>query len=158
MVNFFFDKLENKKYVFHTHPPTPTAGGRIQKERIVYEFPSIQDIDSFLIMENKIDIEGELIFAPEGIYILSVYDFKKEFKKKPFDDTRKFSTILIESFFEYNNIKSAEEFYKSVAQDFKYVKKINELLKKYNLQVSYYPKEKYGDTKWIYGKIYLPIR
>lgn len=158
MVNFFFDKLKNKKYVFHTHPPTPTAGGRIQKERIVFEFPSIQDIESFLIMENKSEIEGELIFAPEGIYVLSIYDINKGFKKKQFEDTRKFLTILNEAYNEYKNIKTEEDFYKIVAQDFKYIKKINELLKKYNLQVSYYPKENYENNKWIYGKIYLPIR
>ena len=157
MVNFFFDRLENKKYVFHTHPPTPTAGGRIKTEMIVYEFPSMQDITSFLVIGNETEIEAELIFAPEGIYVLSIYDIKKGIDKTQFDHSRKYLAILNEAYDEYKNIKTEEEFYNTVIYDFKYAKKLNELIKKYNLKLSYFPKEKTENNKWIYGKIYLPI-
>lgn len=158
MVNFFIDRLADKKYIFHTHPPTPNAGSRIQKDRIVYEFPSFDDINSFVEMKQYYDLEGELIFAPEGIYVLMVYDKKKELKNEKFKDKNEYLQILNEAYYEYKNISNEKEFYEKVAQDYKYIKKANDIIKEYNLTILYFPREKLNDNSWIYGKIYLPIR
>ena len=117
----------------------------------------MQDIISFLSMKVQSDVEAELIFAPEGIYVLSVYDIKKGILKTRFDHSRNYSAIINEAYDKYKNIKTEEEFYNLVIQDFKYAKKLDKLIKKYNLQLSYFPKEKTENNKWIYGKIYLPI-
>lgn len=157
MVNFFFDKLKDKRYIFHTHPPTPKAGSRIATDRIVYEFPSFDDINSFIEMKQKFEIDGELIFTPEGIYVLMVYDIKKKIENQKFKEKNKFIQILNEAYYEYKNVKDENEFYSTVAQNYIYIKKVNTLLKKYNLIVQYFPKEQLNG-EWIYGKIYLPFK
>lgn len=157
MVNFYSNRLSNKQYIFHTHPPTPNAGSRIQTERIVYEFPSFDDINSFIDLKRDFKIEGELIFAPEGIYVLTSKDRKKQTPKLKFKEKREYMNVLNDAYYNYHKIDNEHDFYIKPAQDFKYIKAINKLLANYNIKVLYFPKELSYDYKWIYGKIYLPI-
>lgn len=157
MVNFYSNKLSNRQYIFHTHPPTPNAGSRIQTERIVYEFPSFDDIDSFIGLKRDFRIEGEIIFAPEGLYVMISRDRKKEIPNIKFKEKREYMNILNEAYYKYLKIDNEHDFYTKPAQDYKFIKDINKLLISYNIKVLYFPRELSYDYKWIYGKIYLPI-
>lgn len=156
MVNFFFNKLENKKYIFHTHPPTPYPGSRIKTDRIVYDFPSPTDIESFIVIRNKFKIEGELVFAPEGIYIISIYDKKKPLDQYKFKSMKDYLKVFTNAYNKYKDINNVDDFYNIVAQDYHYIKDLNKVMKNYNLLIYYYPKQKINNT-WSYGKIYLPL-
>jgi hypothetical protein len=57
------------EYIFHTHPPTPRPGGRANVG-VLYEFPSISDIFHFMDHYNNGVVQGSIIIAPEGIYII----------------------------------------------------------------------------------------
>jgi hypothetical protein len=157
MVNFYLNKLSNRYYIFHTHPPTPTAGGRIQTDHIIYDLPSIIDINSFLDMAKELKIQGELIFAPEGIYVLTIKDRKQPIITTRFTDRTKFYQILNEAYFKYSYIDNEYDFYNIVIKDYSFIKKLNKIYRDYNLKLLYYPKELSYDYKMIYGKIYLPI-
>lgn len=156
MVNFFFNKLDNKKYVFHTHPPTPQPGSRIKTDSIVYEFPSPTDIESFITMTNKYELEGELVFAPEGIYVMSRYDKKKPIKQQKFQNIGPYLKVFRYAYSKYKDIENVEDFYNIVAQDYTFIKELNNVMKNYNIIIYYYPKQKINNV-WSYGKIYLPI-
>ena len=49
-----------------------------------------------------------------------------------------------------------EDFYNIVAQDYTFIKELNNVMKNYNIIIYYYPKQKINNV-WSYGKIYLPI-
>jgi hypothetical protein len=57
------------EYIFHTHPATPYPGARA-KNGVLYEFPSIADLYHFAYHHNDGSIQGSIIIAPEGIYII----------------------------------------------------------------------------------------
>ena len=66
------------EYIFHTHPPTPKPGGRVELG-IMYEFPSIGDLFHFKGVYNEGNTQGSIVIAPEGMYVIS---------KKNFDDKK----------------------------------------------------------------------
>ena len=43
------DNVEDYEFMYHTHPPIPTPGAR-SKIGIVYEIPSLSDINTFIII------------------------------------------------------------------------------------------------------------
>jgi hypothetical protein len=141
------------EYIFHTHPPTPKPGGRIN-EGILYEFPSISDIFHFIEHHNNGSVQGSIIITPEGIYIikstLGIDD------KIIINNENKVYNELLQEMFkiqdkalkEYQNI-TKDIFYKKVAQDKKYIKEFNKALKKYYIKILYKPRSKDKNGNWI---------
>lgn len=157
---FYLDKrMKTKQYMFHTHPPTPNAGSRIQTDHLVYEIPSPQDINKFArIKKQYSQVEGSIIFASEGIYVIMAKDRKKpiyDFNLDDFDHKAYINSIE-SSYNKYGFINNETDFYKYVLYDFSHVKVLNKIIDKYNLKISYYPKELNHENKYVYGKIFLP--
>jgi len=149
------------EYIFHTHPPTPTVGGRASIG-ILYEFPSISDMFHFLDHYNKGRTQGSIIIAPEGMYII---------RKKNVDD--KLIKINEDVFYndamnimwkcQKNAIKkygtkfTTETFYSEIAQDKSYIFAINDIINKYKIHIDYYSRIKDSHDKWIIDTMYLPV-
>lgn len=148
------------EYLFHTHPPTPKPGGRV-KEHIIYEFPSPNDIVSFVELFNKGITQGSIVMTSEGMYIVRKYNFNKKRLKlnlekmhqKIYSLEKKLQEKAIEK---YGVNFTTQFFYSVIAQDNYFINKLNNLLKKYKLFIDYYPRTKIGN-KWIIDTLYLPI-
>ena len=48
-------------------------------------------------------------------------------------------------------------FYSNISQDAKYINEVNEHLRKYNLIIDYYPRNKDFRGQWIVDTIYVPL-
>ena len=149
------------EYMFHTHPPTPKAGGRAD-EGILYDFPSISDIFHFMDHFNKGITQGSLVLSSEGMYNIRKKTFDR--KKIKIDEDRMYGElqdlypeIQEEAINEYGTDFNAEYFYKEISQNQKYINKINKTLNKYNIQIDYYPRSKDSLGKWIINDLFLPI-
>lgn len=155
------------KYIFHTHPKTPHIGSRINLS-IIYEFPSLSDIIHFIEHHNRGILIGSLIITPEGIYNIRKMSFNNEKIKIDYDIfISEMDEIYIESFKmsmkEYKNdidkknyLINEDFFYKNVAKNLNYIKKINDGLIKYDITIDYYNRVYFND-KWIFPTIYLPF-
>jgi hypothetical protein len=149
------------EYIFHTHPPTPKAGGRI-KEGILYEFPSINDIFHFIEHYNNGNVQGSIIIAPEGVYIIkSTLGVDDKIiinnEDKAFEElTIEMFKIQDEAIRKYGNV-SENNFYEKVAQNHKYIKKFNEKLKEYNIKVLYKAREKDKSGNWIINGLSVAV-
>jgi hypothetical protein len=165
-------------YLFHTHPKTPYIGSRI-KNGIIYEFPSISDILHFIEHHNRGKLLGSIVLAPEGIYIIRKNKFDRNKIKIDYDifvdeideiytecyndSLGDYSHIEINKFIKNNEIELPNDiFYKQIAPNFKYLKKINTKLLKYDLYIDYYPRILLNNSEnfthhWLFPDIYIPI-
>ena len=156
------------KYFFHTHPPTPFAGGRA-KDGVLYEFPSISDIFHFIDHYNSGNTLGSLVVAPEGYYIIKPrnYSIKKikydiELENNIFEQMTTESNQIQELALKQFTSKFTEEFYyTNIASDNKYLKIFNKMIKKYlgnqlHITIKHRIKDKLMN-KWIIKVLYLPI-
>jgi hypothetical protein len=149
------------EYIFHTHPPTPSPGGRA-KDGVLYELPSIGDILHFIDHFNDGRISGSVVITSEGIY--NIRNKNLENKKIIIDEDA--------LFFEYNKISqkiqrdgikkfgvkfTTEIFYSKIAQDIKLINKINDITNKFNIQIDYIPRINDEKNNWINDTLYLPI-
>ena len=154
------------EYIFHTHPPTPYVGARA-KQGILYEFPSISDLYHFSYHYNAGHIQGSIIIAPEGIYIIRM---KKDVKyiEYPSEETfDKLESLNLDiqryAIKKYgDNFKNNEQlFYNSVCQDSKYIKLFNKIVKKHfnkNMQILFKPRTFDKNTnKWIIKNLYIKV-
>ena len=156
------------KYFFHTHPPTPTAGGRAVNG-ILYEFPSISDIFHFIDHYNMGNTIGSIVVTAEGYYIIYPSDFS--IKKIKYDieiEEDIFNKMNIENNLiqkkalkKYGTEFSEEYFYKHIATDNTYLDLFNKIINKYlNKQIKIIIKHRSKDSltnKWILKDLYLPI-
>lgn len=147
------------KYIFHTHPPTPSPGGRYEVG-VLYEFPSINDIFHFTDNYKLGKTRGSIVIAAEGMYIIRKYNSNS--KKKIDEDVlyKKFSKISgkcqDEAIKKYTPF-STEKFYSIIAQDLTFINKINNLLRVFNLWIDFYPRTKYPDGNWYIKTVKLPL-
>lgn len=148
------------EYIFHTHPPTPHPGGRVN-QGILYEFPSISDIFHFIDHHNNGQVQGSIIIAPEGIYIIYAYDISH--KIEILDDQRVYNMMQRElnkiqdmAISKYGFKFTEDFFYKVIAQDTKYIKIFNKLLQKYNVEIDYHPRIKVNN-KWILNELSVRV-
>lgn len=149
------------EYIFHTHPPTPKPGGRVDIG-ILYEFPSVSDIFHFIDHHNEGTTQGSLVIAPEGVYNIRklVFDLEKIFvnENKLFKQLQDvMGQAQFDSIEKYGEQFTTYEFYSKIAQDTKYIKMINKVLNKYRMQIDYYPRVKDDKGKWIIDTLYLPV-
>jgi hypothetical protein len=157
-------------YLFHTHPKTPYLGSRMANS-IIYEFPSMADINHFIEHHNRGKLLGSLVIAPEGIYNIRKYIFNRDKIRLDFDiflseleDT--FIECYQDSMSDYSKIKDIEKingfykipekiFYKNISTNLEFIKRINYVLEKYDLTIDFYPRVKLNN-KWIFPSIYIP--
>lgn len=148
------------EYIFHTHPPTPTPGGRIN-EGILYEIPSIMDLWHFVEHFNYGRTQGSIVITPEGLYNIRKYIFDKQPLQIDFNIGNKLRDKLLdlqdEAIDKFKKKFNEEYFYSIIAQDMTFINKWNEILKKIGLYIDYFPRQKTKLGHWIIGTIYLPI-
>jgi hypothetical protein len=149
------------EYIFHTHPPTPKPGGRAS-DGILYEFPSVGDLFHFIDHFNDGQTIGSLVMTPEGLYNIR----KTESNKNPIKiDEDQFYAEIKKVFrdaqdsalLKYGTKFSSYEFYSKIAQDTTFIESINKKLKKYNLEIDYYPRKKDNKGNWVVTTLYLKI-
>jgi hypothetical protein len=148
------------EYIFHTHPPTPIPGGRVDVG-ILYEFPSVSDIFHFMDHYNNGVVQGSIVVTPEGIYIIRAYDNLKKIhiinEEKVFDLLTKTSEKLQdEAIKKYGEEFTTEYFYSKIAQDKTFINKFNQILKKYNIKIYFFPRMKIKNI-WTFGDLYLKV-
>jgi hypothetical protein len=157
-------------YIFHTHPKTPYLGSRISIS-ILYEFPSIGDILHFIEHHNRGVLLGSIVIAPEGIYNIRKNIFNRDKIKIDYDiflseleDT--YIECYQDSMLDYSDLKQLEKikghykipekiFYKNIATNLEFIKRINSVLEKYDLTIDFYPRINLNN-KWIFSTIYIP--
>jgi hypothetical protein len=157
-------------YIFHTHPKTPYLGSRISIS-ILYEFPSMGDILHFIEHHNQGILLGSIVIAPEGIYNIRKYTFNRDKIKVDYDiflseleDT--YIDCYQDSMADYSDLKQLDKikghykipekiFYKNIATNLEFIKRINYVLEKYDLTIDFYPRVELN-KKWIFPSIYVP--
>jgi hypothetical protein len=178
------DEWYDYEYLFHTHPPTPKEGGRVDIG-ILYELPSFGDIYHFIDHYNLGNVIGSLVVTAEGLYNIGRHlrkgkvqkisrtnhkKSKKLLKEVEDDKTdidinenkfykeymRIFSDIQGDAINKYGEDFSREEFYSEISQDMlgNYINKFNEVMNKYEIQIDFYPRKKDGKF-WHIDTIFL---
>ena len=169
------DEMLEYEYIFHTHPPTPNAGGRAEYG-ILFEYPSIGDIFHFIDHYNDGNVLGSMVIAAEGLYNIrrvNLSDLDPEEldikNKKPkgkmedididedrlYDDYRKiFRKLQREAIDKYGIKFEQEYFYDTIAQDTSYMKRFNKVLNRYQIHIDFYPRKKDG-KHWYIDTIFL---
>jgi hypothetical protein len=156
-------------YIFHTHPKTPEIFSRFINDGILYEFPSLNDIYHFIDHHNRGILNGSLVITPEGIYNIRKKNFNE---KKIIIDDDIFDNVMNDIYIEcnkqahekYHKIKFNENnFYKHIATNLEFIKKINNILEKFDITIDYICRVKSNrinnnyKSKWIIPNFYLPI-
>lgn len=151
----------NYEYFFHTHPPTPKPGGRVNIG-ILYEFPSPSDIFHFIYHYNEGKTQGSIVVTPEGLYNIRKQIFDR--KMINIDENKLYSEISqIMRKAQSDAIKKYEvnfgtyDFFSIIAQDKTYINMLNVVLNKFLLHIDYFPRVRDNKGKWILDKVYLPI-
>lgn len=149
------------EYIFHTHPPTPKPGGRVNVG-ILFEFPSISDIFHFMDHYNEGKTQGSIIVAPEGLYIIrkKIFDDKKIKinENKFFNETNKILwKCQSDAIEKYGKKFSSYTFYSVISQNRTYIDTINKVLNKYKLHIDYYSRIRDSKNRWVIDTVYLPV-
>lgn len=149
------------EYIFHSHPSSPKPGGRASVG-IIYEIPSISDILHFIDNFNAGLTQGSIVVTPEGLYNIHKYTFDKQKininEDNLIDDLSKTYKQIQQDAINKHGIKfSTYYFYSRIAQDVTFIKKINQVLKKYDLYIDYFSRTKDSKGRWIIDSIHLPI-
>ena len=154
--------IREYEYLFHTHPPTPNPGSRI-KDGILYEFPSIGDILHFCDKHNTGNTIGSLVVTPEGLYNIRCNNYLEKINinenqenilyKEYYLELRNNNELAIKKYCDKFNIN---KFYKFIAQDYTYINNINNILKRYNLYIDYFPRKKINNM-WIINDVHLRL-
>jgi hypothetical protein len=153
------------EYIFHTHPPTPTPGGRI-KEGVLYEFPSASDIAHFIEHSILGVTKGSLVVTPEGLYNIRVNDkhkklflFTNELSKKDFlDSITKLQKQIQQKYIQkWGNDFTIDKFYNKIIHDISFIEPLNLFLKKFNIKIDYYPRVKNKKDEWVLNDILIRV-
>jgi hypothetical protein len=155
------DDAFDYEYIFHTHPATPKAGGRVHYG-ILYEFPSISDMFHFMDHYNEGNTQGSIIICAEGLYLIRkknhdnkdiIIDEDKFYR----DSVKTFNKVQDQAIKKYGDDFSDYVFYSKIAQDKNYINQLNKVFNRYKMQVDYYPRIKNKKGQWIIDTLYLPI-
>jgi hypothetical protein len=154
-------EMMDYEYIFHTHPPTPKPGGRAE-EGIILEMPSISDIFHFIDNHNKGKVQGSIVAAAEGMYIIrkKIFDLKKiKINENKFFSqiNKQWNNVQDKIYHDWGEEFSTYDFYSKIAQDKTPIDKFNSVLNKFHMHIDYYPRIKNKNNKWIYDTLYLPI-
>jgi hypothetical protein len=148
-------------YIFHTHPPTPKPGGRVN-DGILYEFPSLGDIFHFIDHYNIGSTIGSLIMTSEGMYNIRKLMFDSD--KIKIDENKMYKEIRTEiwkmnkkAIDNYGTQFTSYKFYSKIAQNHEYIDSINDKLNKYMLHIDFYSRVQDYKGRWIVDTLYLPL-
>jgi hypothetical protein len=151
---------EDYEFMYHTHPPTPTPGARATVG-IVYEIPSLSDINTFILTFIEGKTQGSIIVAPEGMYVIRA--LKKKLKPENYQLNELMNSIM------FMNYKYAEKykfnvtvdiFYKKIITNNKLQIKLKKLIEKYTnneITIDYFKRKKDSKGNWIVKKLYLIV-
>ena len=164
--NNIYKNIENE-LIFHTHPPTPYPGARAIGG-ILYEFPSVSDLNHFIYYYNKYYISGSMVIAPEGVYIIYMKQYinyidyidKATYKKLETCHYKINDKAIKKYGIDFSNHRK-EIFYNGVITDKKYIKLFNNSIKKYihpHLHILYKPRvyDRSINT-WIIKTLYFKL-
>jgi hypothetical protein len=155
------DDADDYEFMYHTHPPTPTPGARA-KSGIVYEIPSLPDIQTFIITYQEGKTQGSIIVAPEGFYVIrslvkklnpSKYNLEEMYHKMLYDN--------YEFAKKYNFNITPEIFYKKIITDLRFYKRIKHLIEKYTnkeITIDFFKRKEDKNGNWTVSKLYLVVR
>lgn len=149
------------EYIFHTHPPTPSPGGRVS-DGILYEFPSIGDILHFIYHHNNGKVIGSLVVTSEGLYNIRKIDRHID-KIKINEDAlfhsyqKYFYKIQDDAISKFGSSFDTNVFFSEIAQDDEYIKNLNAVIRPFGLIIDYYPRKRDRNRKWIIDTVFLII-
>jgi len=153
------DDFYDYEFIFHTHPATDGIGGRV-KDGILYEFPSVSDLFHFAHHYNEGDTQGSIVIAPEGLYLIRAINNKKKIAPK---NITKVINNLEDYFFEVQGeaIKKYPKinkkiFYTKIANDKTFIRKINNKISQYNIEIIYKSRQKIKNF-YVLKNIFLPV-
>jgi len=149
------------EYIFHTHPATPSVGGRA-KDGVLYEFPSLNDIFHFIDHYNNGKTQGSIVIAPEGMYVIrkhNVNNKKIKIDEDEFENkfNSKFEHIQKEAINKYGTNITENKFYNKISQNLTFVNKLNNMLHKYQIHVDYFYRVLDKHKRWVLDSVYLPV-
>ena len=158
------DATEDYEFNFHTHP-----GNR----NTLIEPIHIGDIQVFIeANRDKNKTQGELVFAPEGIYLIRCKNQNRISKEIPEEDESICDDLEQDIFEEANdffenqfnkrkNKNKLKFIYKFVAKKIKkkIITPMNKIYSKYNIFLDFFPVKFNRKTKmWSYSSIRLPVK
>jgi hypothetical protein len=155
------DDVIDFEFMYHTHPPTPTPGARA-KYGIVYEVPSLPDIETFIEIYNDGLIQGSIIVAPEGFYVIRALKTKlnkKEYKLNELNDEIMYLNYKYAK--KYNFHVTPEIYYKNIITDTTLPRKLNKLIKKYTdneITIDFFKRKKDSSGNWTINKLILLVK
>lgn len=154
--------IHDYEYIFHTHPPTPKPGGRV-KSGVLYEFPSVSDILHFVEHYNDGLTQGSIVVASEGLYNIHKYKMNKmqiQIDEDKLSDelSQEFGRIQMNAIEKHGTNFTTYYFYSIIAQDTDPIRHVNKILKKYDMYIDYFPRQRSNSKKWIIESVFLPIR
>lgn len=152
--------------IFHTHPNNMmTYANRINNDGVLYEFPSINDILNFKKNNEHGKTQASIIIAPEGLYVVRKIKIWENINignniyKKIYDFIIKLENMAITKFNKHGNkLKNPDFFHSNVSADRSFINIYNEYMKKYNIFIEYYPRQKkeyQNYTNWFLPEIYI---
>lgn len=154
------DDAEDFEFMYHTHPPTPVPGART-KSGIVYEIPSLPDIETFITTFEEGKTQGSIIVAPEGFYIIRSLVKKLHTNKYNLDDMyQKMQYLNYKVAEKYHFNISVDTFYKKIITNTKIPNKIKDLIEKYTnkeLTIDFIKRKKDLSGNWTIKKLYLIV-
>lgn len=154
------------EYIFHTHPPTPTPGGRAS-EGILYEFPSINDIFHFIDIHRTGRCQGSIIIASEGLYILrggprlrrlQLSDEKMDSMHAALEKTQ--TAINQRAIKQYGKAFTQDEFYSLIAQNKTFFNDFYAHVRRAfggQVRMRFYPRVEHKG-RWVLPSILLPVQ
>jgi hypothetical protein len=152
--------MDKQDFLFHTHPNTGGYGGRIS-QGVLIECPSPSDISNYVSFANDGKVQGSLIVAPEGIYLIRNLSYQNKLK---FDDDayKNLHNNIIDLEREalkknkkiLKKLKNPDVFHKHVSSDYSFINKYNKIIEPYNIFVEYYPRIK-ENGKWHLPNIHI---
>lgn len=152
------------EYIFHTHPPTPYPGGRIN-EGLLLEIPSIGDILHFIDHYNLGKTQGSLVMTPEGLYNIRKNVLNE--KQIDIDEDKLFRKFIRTSNKEQDRIiekygknfrgRNNEYFFSKIAKDKSLINKVNKVCNEFDIHIDYYPRQKDPEDNWVVDTVYLPV-
>lgn len=146
-----------KSYIFHTHPLTPTYGGR-RNDGIIYECPSTFDIIQFMRYRIENHIIGSIVVGGEGVYIIRKKDPYKKFKAYDGHSFTKSFRKAHDLFQDIHSHKLGKEGYLKYALDNEktFVSPLNDVLVKFNIIIDFYARTKINNV-WLLPDIKLRV-
>jgi hypothetical protein len=155
------DDIDDYEFMYHTHPPTPTPGSRA-KIGIVYEIPSLTDINTFILTYLEGKTQGSIIVAPEGIYVIRALKNTLNVKDYKLEEMYNEMIYINYKVAEKNNfVISPETYYKNIITNTKVPIKLKELIKKYTnneITIDFFKRKKDKNGNWVVNKLLLLVR